>query len=238
MASHIVFALAIGAPALQALLMGLIGYNYAKNRPGGMEKFHASGFTWWLITLGVVIAGTVVFAPGLVSGNPIAGHTWSVPRFVIVVAIGLAVALAIEVGFELWRIRTGNRVAAKSQERYDDALPPYMRKPRIELVVLLLVAVLEETVYRGVVLTALMDYGLSKPAAAGIAAVSFGLAHWWFGFVQIWLKSILGGVLAAVAFAAGWPAAAVVHILLNAILISIARRDAVAAQPEREVATV
>jgi len=238
MASNIVFAIAIGAPLLQALLMGVIGYSYAKNRPGGMERFHQSGFTWWLVTLGVVIVAALLAAPGLLDMAPIAGHTWTSQRFVVAVLIGLGAALAIELGFEAWSVRTGNRRAAASQERYNDALPPFMRPRRIELVVLLLVAVLEETVYRGVVLTALMDFGLEKPVAAGIAAVSFGLAHWWFGFVQIWLKSFLGGVLAAVAFAAGWPAAAVVHVLLNAILISIARRASARPQPEKVAASV
>lgn len=43
---EVVVGLALGTPLIQALLMGVIGYPLARRRPGGMERFHRSGFQW------------------------------------------------------------------------------------------------------------------------------------------------------------------------------------------------
>src|SRR5689334_7667167 len=91
--------LALGVPALHALLMGMIGYPLAMRSRGGLARFHRSGFTWWLITLGVVLVLCVTSAPhALAFGNP--GHAVGTTAVTIgaVGAAALVGCLAIEAG--------------------------------------------------------------------------------------------------------------------------------------------
>ena len=86
------------------------------------------------------------------------------------------------------------------------------------------VALLEEAVYRGLALGSVLAITDSKPLAAGIVAIGFGFAHWYFGARQVLLKMLIGSVLCAVALSAGWAAAAATHILFNFVLVAWAHR--------------
>jgi membrane protease YdiL (CAAX protease family) len=203
--------------------MGVIGYPLASRRPGGMEKFRRSGFTWWLISLVLVasIAALTVDVPW----TSLSGHDTTVLRWVVSAAIGFVLLLAIESAFEAVTRRSDNPAVTAERERYESSLPAWASPPRAEIGVLSLVAILEEALYRGVGLAGLIGWAnLSEPVAAGIVSVAFGAVHWYFGPRQVWLKSIDGAVLCGVAFAAGWPAAAAAHVLMNVALVVLARR--------------
>lgn len=222
---------ALLAPVMQAALMGVVGYPLARRRgPDGMARFHRSGFTWWLVTLALLAAaGTVAFWGALPSG-PLAGHPQSWARLFASASIGFVAMTAVESLYEVLSTRHGGRRYRAERERYESAVPDRLRNGPLELVLLGLVGVLEEYVYRGFALYGLLELtGGNKPVAAGLTAVGFGAAHWYYGWRQVWLKSLDGAVLAAVALSAGWPASALVHGAVNvalATMASISRRRA------------
>ena len=72
---------------------------------------------------------------------------------------------------------------------------------------------------------AVAGYALSTVAAvAGISAVAFAAAHWYYGWAQMALKLLSGSVLVSVALSAGWMAAAAVHLLLNLLLATAMKK--------------
>jgi hypothetical protein len=221
---EVITVVALLTPLVCVALMGVVGYPLATRRPDGMARFHRSGFTWWLISL-VVVASIAALTVDDVPWTSLAGRDTTVLRWVVSVAIGFVLLLAIESAYEVATRRSTSEVVSAERERYDSSLPAWASSPRTEIGVLSLVAVLEEALYRGVGLAGLVGWAnLSKPVAAGIVSVAFGAAHWYFGPRQIWLKSIDGAVLCFVAFAAGWPAAAAAHVLMNVALVVLARR--------------
>jgi membrane protease YdiL (CAAX protease family) len=221
---EVITVVALLTPLVCVALMGVIGYPLASRRPDGMARFHRSGFTWWLISL-VVVACIAALTIDDVPWGSLAGHETTVLRWVVAVAIGFVLLLAIESAYEVVTRRSTDPAVNAERERYESSLPAWASSPRGEIGVLSLVAVLEEGLYRGVGLAGLIGWAnLSKPVAAGIVSVAFGAAHWYFGPRQMWLKAVDGGVLCFVAFTAGWPAAAAAHVLMNVALALLARR--------------
>lgn len=226
--------LALAVPALHALLMGMIGYPLAVRGRGGLEKFHRSGFTWWLIALAVVLVLVLTAHPGqLDPGNPDSSlSNLSASSVILTAALALAACFCLESGGALLqraRRRTGRDRGA---QRYDSALPDWARTPGVETTLLAATAVLEEAVYRGVALTWLTaGAGASAGLAVGVSSVAFGAAHWYYGPRQIVLKSLLGVILGIAALTAGWVAAAIAHVALNVLLVALGSRVA-RANPE------
>lgn len=216
---------ALAAPILQAGMMGFIGYPRARRRPGGMEAFGRSGFTWWLLTLVLIIVLAAATRPAALDPSVPSQHDLTAARIVVVIIGAVAAMLAIESLAELWGKRSP--LAREARLRYESALPRWAGNPRTEAAVVSLAGGLEEIVYRAIALGALLTaWELDKPIAAGAVAVAFGLAHWYFGPRVVLVKMIVGSVLCAAAFAGGWVAAALSHILLNLTLTIIARRAA------------
>lgn len=221
---EVITVVALLTPLVCVALMGVVGYPLATRRPDGMARFHRSGFTWWLISL-VVVGSIAALTVDDVSWTSLAGHDTTLLRWVVAVAIGFVLLLAIESAYEAATRRSASPAVSAERERYESALPAWAGTPGAEIGVLSLVAVLEEWLYRGVGLAGLVGWAnLSKPVAACIVSVAFGAAHWYFGPRQMWLKAIDGGVLCFVAFSAGWPAAAAAHVLMNVALAVLARR--------------
>ena len=204
--------------------MGVIGYPLARGSAARMARFRTSGFEWWLVALAVIASAGLIFASGLLDPTMPSKHDVTYARAGVVLAIGLAIVVAIELLAERFRLAWGPD-GTLNRERYDSSLPAWARAPRREAAVLVAIAVFEEAAYRGIVLGgAITLWGLSDPAAAALSAGAFGAAHWYFGLRQVVLKSLLGAVLVSVALASGWVVAAAVHAGLNLVLLALERR--------------
>jgi membrane protease YdiL (CAAX protease family) len=218
--------LALGALVLHTLLMGMIAYPLAMRRRGGLERFHRSGFAWWLIALSVVLLLVVGTHPGqLDPGRPASGL--AADRVVLAAVLALVACLCVEsCAALLQHARRAPAAQDRGAQRYESALPGWARTPGIETTLLGVTAVLEEAVYRGAGLTWLTDdAGASVAVAVGVSAVAFGAAHWYYGPRQILLKSLLGVILGITALTAGWIAAAIAHFALNTLLVALASRS-------------
>lgn len=221
MANIVAFA-ALGSPILQSLLMGVIGYPLARRTPGGMDAFRRSGFTWWLITLLVVIVAALIRAPEYLEWTAPSVHHLTVTRVGVTMVAAIAALGAIELGAAWIDRRFPSAKAQAGHERYNSALPKWAGTMGSETALLSLTAFLEEAVYRGVALSGLvLSLGLEKAAGAGIVAVAFGVAHWYYGTRQVLLKMAMGSVFCAVALSSGWVVAACVHVLFNVGLVVI-----------------
>ncbi len=205
--------------------MGFIGYPIAVSRRRGLETFHRSGFAWWLVTLGLIVLLTVASHPSTLGArNPASGHL-SVAYVVAVGLVGAIACLLAEVAASWIRARRRGALPDRGTSRYEDALPAWARNPPAEVALLVVMAVLEEAVYRGVGLTWLAsEVDLDAFWAVLICAVAFGLAHWYYGARQILMKTILGLIFGAVAWTNGWFAAVVAHVFLNLMLVGLGRR--------------
>lgn len=213
---------ALAAPAVQSLLMGMIGYPIARRRPGGMAAFHRSGFTWWLIALaGLIVVGLVV-SPSLLRAGAPSRHDVTLARIVVTVLAAVLVVVLVEVVAEVAARRAARSSGAP--DRYQEALPTWARAPWSESALLSVLAVVEEAVYRGIALGGLLlAWDLSKPVASGLVAVAFGVAHWYYGFRQVLIKMVVGSVLVSAALSSGWVVAAVCHVAVNLILLAANR---------------
>lgn len=127
------------------------------------------------------------------------------------------------------------REAADAQ--YEGALPSWARDGAWQYMVLGLVALLEEFVFRSLALGGLLDaWSLPKAVAAGVVAAAFGLSHWYYGASQVALKTIVGSILVWSALTGGWLSTAVAHVALNVALTAMstsrARSSSVQASKE------
>lgn len=220
--------IALAAAAVQILLMGVIGYPLARRRPGGMRAFQRSGFTWWIITLTAIVTTVAVF--GAASFAPMApsDHDPELSRLLLFPVVGTSALIVFELVFEWLTTRYGTSPQAKiAKERYDSALPRWAYGTWRTCLLLVVIAVLEECVFRAIALGGLIHgFGLSKLFAAGVCVVAFGLCHWYYGWRQIALKTVDGAILVWVALGAGWVAAAVAHAVWNVVLTLVSsRRD-------------
>jgi hypothetical protein len=210
------------APAIQVLLMGVIGYPAARKDPAKLAAFERSGFTWWLVTL-VLIAFAVAALSGLdLDAFSPSQHDHNILRLLIVGVIAAMATLAIEAIGEA--VRIGRARAADDRARYESVLPDWARPAAPQAAVLTLLGTLEEFLYRGALLVAVLELGGAKPLAAGISAAAFGLAHLYFGPRQVVLKALTGSVLVSAAFAGGWVAAALAHVAMNLTILAMERR--------------
>ncbi len=224
MSSAVVLGLvALGTPLVQTALMGFIGYPLATRSAAAMERFHRSGFAWWVVALVAVTgAGLVLDGDRLARAAPRAVDP-SVLLAAAAALVALLLCLVVEVG--------GARLVGGSSgaRRYDEAVPTWAAQPGRQVLLLGVVALLEEAVYRGIALTWLVrDTGLPTAAGVGVVAVAFGVAHWYYGPRHVALKTVTGAVLGVAAVVGGWMVAAVVHVLLNValVLLSASRRSA------------
>lgn len=219
---------AVLAPAVQVALMGFVGYPLARRRPDGVARFRRSGFTWWLVALAVLTVLGLVLAPELLRPDSPSTHD-PLPgtRVVATLAIVLAATVAVEIAASTALARATGSSAVRGRERYESALPRWARGGSGELGLVGVTAVLEEAVYRGLALSGLLlAWELDKPVAAGIVALAFGLAHWYYGPQQVFVKILVGSALCAAALSAGWVVAALAHLLLNLVLTAWSRRRA------------
>jgi len=225
----VIAVIALAAPLVQSLLMGVIGYPLAKRRPGGMETFRQSGFTWWIIAIAVICAIAAGVQPALFAFMAPSAHEASPVRFFAIFAIGTAIAVAVDVVTErLAGLSMSESARRHERERYEGALPAWVHGQVAEMGMLSVVAVLEEGVYRAVALGALLGaWGFEKPLASGIVCVAFGLAHWYYGVRQVLIKMIVASVFVWMALSAGWVVAALGHALMNVILTYISAHKTV-----------
>lgn len=214
------------AMLVQIILMGFIGYPIARRRPGGMAAFRSSGFLWWVFVLVLVSFVGTLCIPGSVSWNYPSQHGPSIVRLVVGSLVGFGVCLFVELVAE--RIVFGRLDSVSRKEanaKYEGALPAWAREGLSQYCLLIIVALLEEFVFRSVALGSfLYEWSLPKAAAAGIVAVAFGFSHWYYGFRQVAIKLIVGSVLVWAALTGGWGAAALAHMLLNVSLTVISAR--------------
>ncbi len=214
---------ALAVSVVQLLLMGMIGYPLARRRPGGMEAFQRSGFTWWLFTLVLVFGAAVLLTPERLAPRAPSDHDpGTVPSLLILVS-GAVAMIVIELILD-WLTFRGkpSAMALAERERYDNALPGWAAKPFRECMLVAVIALLEEAVFRAVGLGGLIHgFGLDKFTATGICVVAFGACHWYYGWRQITLKMVDGLILSWMALSAGWPVAAAAHVLLNVVLTVI-----------------
>lgn len=208
---------------LQILLMGVIGYPIARRRPGGMEAFRRSGFLWWMVTLiGVSILGFLAIEGAKVWYFP-SRHGASIGRLLVASIVGVLLCLLVELSAERLSLIGGDLHAREAANaRYEGALPTWGRDGAGQYVILGLVALLEEFVFRSLALGGLLDaWDLPKVVAAGLVAAAFGLSHWYYGGTQVLLKTVIGSVLVWAALTGGWLSAALAHVVLNLVLTAI-----------------
>lgn len=223
--AELVAILAVASPVLQVAAMGFIAYPIAVRRPGGIERFHRSGFAWWLATLTTVLLVAAVSDPGLLDPAAPATGTPSVAAMLVGAVAGAIALIVIEIAGDTWVTRRGGTAAQRGRDRYESALPTWAAGPGAEPALLGITAILEEAVFRAVALGALIGAWAIEPIVAGaIVAAAFGAAHWYYGVWQITLKVIGGAALCAVAVETGWTAAAAGHLVANLTLVWIARR--------------
>lgn len=214
----------IGAPAVHAALMGFIGYPLATRSSRAMERFHRSGFTWWLITLAVLVTATCLvepawLAPGSPTGDP--RPAW---RLAVVGVVGLVACLGLELLGAAYDRGTRSEAALRGAQRYDDALPSWaLSLPGGEAVLLAVTALAEEAVYRAAALSWLLSH-LDTGLGVALCSLAFGIAHWYYGVRQIIQKSLVGLVLGGIAVTGNWWLAALVHVGLNLVLVVLGRR--------------
>lgn len=227
MASSILAVCAALAPLVQVLLMGLIAYPFAKRSPEKMERFHRSGFMWWIATLVIVVAAGAIIAPDLFSPMAPGDHRFSSGRWII----GFFVATCGLVVFELVCERVcfgekGRAARARENEQFDNSVPGKIaRSFPLFLGVMSISSIFEEAVFRMIALGGLMSFwGLEKPLACGIVSICFGLGHWYYGKRQVFIKIADGALLAWCALYSGWIAAAAAHVAFNLILMIIDHR--------------
>lgn len=233
MTEHIVGLVALLSAVVQIIAMGVIGYPLARRRPGGMDRFRSSGFLWWIGTLSVI---TLVGAVGLTGSMAIhfpSQHESSLLRVVSAGLVAFVVILLVELLGE--RILFGPRDAKarrRATEKYEGALPSWARQGKNQLMILALVALLEEFVFRALALGSLWHvWDFQKSVSAGLVAVAFGFSHWYYGFRQIVLKLVVGSVLVSAALSGGWLAAAAAHVALNVVLVVISWRRSACRNP-------
>lgn len=226
MTEQILGIVAVAAPLVQILLMGVIGYPIAKRRPGGMAAFSRSGFTWWIGVLALISVVALVLMPDTLSWTYPSEHAFSVGRWGFAIGVTLVFCLLVELVGE--RILIGPLHSERRQrasEKYEGALPTWARSGGAQYGVLSVIAVLEEFVFRAVALGGLwLAWELPKFLAAGLVAFAFGMAHWYYGFRQVTIKLIVGSAMVWCALSAGWAAAAIAHVLLNIVLTVITNR--------------
>lgn len=215
---------ALATPLVQTALMGFIGYPLATRSAAAMERFRHSGFAWWVVALVAVTgAGLVLEGDRLASAAPrVVEPSGLLTAGVALVA--LLLCLVVEIGGA--RLVDGGSSGAR---RYDEAVPTWAAQPERQVLLLGLIALLEEAVYRGIALVWLVrDTSLPTTAAVAVVALAFGLAHWYYGPRHVVLKTLTGTVLGTAAVLGGWMVAAVVHVVLNVVLVllSAPRRSA------------
>ena len=222
--SQTIGVIACCATLAQIALMGFIGYPIARKTPGGMQVFHRSGLIWWVITLLLITLLGLVFLPSSRELFYPSQHDPSIIRIIFGASIAFILCLLIELVGE--RILLGahdseRRISANA--KYESALPIWGRTGISQYILLVVVAALEEFVFRSVALGSfLYEWNLPKEIAAGIVAITFGFSHWYYGFRQITIKLIVGSFLVWASLTGGWLAAAIAHILLNIALTAIA----------------
>lgn len=109
-----------------------------------------------------------------------------------------------------------------AHERFENSAPVWAKRGALFTLLICVMALLEEAVFRAIGLGGMWHiFGLPKIFAAGISALFFGLSHFYYGWRQIIVKAIDGAILVWIALSSGWVMAAVVHILLNIILVSL-----------------
>ena len=229
MTEAITTVLAVATPLVQIVLMGFIGYAlWARRDPAArLPVFNRSGFYWWIVALATNTTVALALPPHSIPLDSLAGHQWSFVRFVLSVGAGTAMLLTIEFSYEAYSVRTRRPSIRASRDKFYASMPEWLswRLARI-VVALIAIAILEEVVFRGIALNGLLSWaGLSEPAACAIVSLAFGLGHIYFGLPQFALKTLHGAALCSVALSAGWPAAALAHVLLNMTLTAIQYRD-------------
>lgn len=221
--SQLVGLAASAAMVIQIILMGVIGYPIARRRPGGMAAFRSSGFLWWVFVLTLLGFAGIFYIPDSVSWIYPSQHGSSIVRLIVGAFVGFCLCLFVELAAE--RIMFGRFDSVRRAEanaKYEGALPTWAREGASQYVLLILVAVLEDFVFRSVALGSLLyEWNLPKAVAAGIVAVVFGVSHWYYGFRQVAIKTIVGSILVWAALTGGWVAAALAHIFLNVSLTII-----------------
>jgi membrane protease YdiL (CAAX protease family) len=110
------------------------------------------------------------------------------------------------------------------------AAAPIERLGTPEVASLLVIASVEEWLYRGVLLQTLIAVtGLTLPVAVAVAAVAFGLNHVAFGPAAVVSKSAFGVVWGGFALGSGGVAACIAsHVAFNAAVCSPLNRRAAA----------
>lgn len=136
------------------------------------------------------------------------------------VGLGAGLGLALAAGNEA-SVRAADRYGLEHDERLRALLTPDSPAgwARLLLVVLPLVAVAEELLFRGAFIGSLAaGFGLPVVALAAVSSVLFGLGHGLQGRVGVVVTTGLGGVLAAAFVLTGSLAVVVVaHYVVNAV---------------------
>lgn len=224
MASEILVVCAALAPLVQALLMGLLAYPFAKGSPEKMERFRRSGFVWWIITLVVITAVGAVVAPSLFSPMAPGEHHFSLDRWVVGFFVATCAVVVLELACErIYLFKDSKAARARENVRFESSVPDKIESSfPLFLGTMSISSLFEEAVFRAVALGGLMSvWGLNKPFACGIVSICFGLGHWYYGKRQVFIKMADGAILAWCALYSGWVAAVAAHIVFNLVLMAI-----------------
>ncbi|WP_462417232.1 hypothetical protein [Kytococcus sp. Marseille-QA3725] len=75
--AQIVGVCALGAPLLQLIAMGFIGYPIARRSLAEMERFNRSGLLWWIGVLLAIVVFAMWVAPSLLGvSSPDSAPGW------------------------------------------------------------------------------------------------------------------------------------------------------------------
>lgn len=159
---------------------------------------------------------------------------WVAPRFG---TDGYLVALGVALGAVLFRMEVGAASALRRLVRREDLRTAIeggssslgdsgLARPSI-IIAMIVISAGEEIIWRGFVLESSQNvWSLAPAMAVGVAAVTFGLNHWYFGVQNIVLKTISGLAWGALAFVSVtlWPVI-VSHTTFSLLTIVRLRRQ-------------
>lgn len=116
MLTKVVAVIAILVAGVQTLLMGMIGYPLARRSPEGMERFHQSGFTWWVISLVLVSALGAYSSVSIFAPFAPASHQPSLLHVAVVTLVAVVVIVLVELGGEAVIHRSSSAANAKESK--------------------------------------------------------------------------------------------------------------------------